>query len=90
MANDVFDVKKKEKKMNEVETLKLEALLEISKSPTIRGYFQFLIENYNVNIISSSKPSVIEQKKTDLIEWHAKKDQLESMLSASRELKRNE
>lgn len=84
---DVFKVKEKEeKKRNEHEDeIKTMALLEIGKSAYIRKYFQILIMGYNNSIISSSRPSVLESKKTELIEWHSKKDQIERMLVAARD-----
>lgn len=87
---EVFDIKKREKKekttsQENEDEIKSMALLEIGRSSYIKRYFQILLMGYNSNIISSSRPSVLESKKMDLIQWHAKKDQIEKMLIAAKD-----
>lgn len=91
MEKSVFKVEKKEKKgLSPVDEMKIAALKEIGRNPTILKYFSYLIEGYNKNIINASKPAVIDEKRTSLIEWHAKKEQLEGIFTAITELKRDD
>jgi len=86
----VFDVEKpkKKKRMKTDQSLtedeiKSEALLEIARSPVIKKYFNLLIGGYNRHIIENSRPDKLDEKRTALLELHAKKESLEKLLQAS-------